>query len=117
MVNQLDQSHTSRNTLFQLNFQNNSKRISLSTKILDQVLNTAAQATGWASGPIFYGLRHRFRTDMLTMGMDEDNINYLMGHQIFGQPAYSIYHENHYMELTQQYLDAAGEMTCLYGFQ
>ena len=117
VLDKMCKGHTSSRTLFKLYFQDARRRISLSTKNLDQILNTAAQAAGWNSGPIFYGLRHGFRTAMLTKGMDEDNINYLMGHQIFGQPAYSIYHENHYQNLKQQYLDAAGEMTRLYGFQ
>jgi site-specific recombinase XerD len=116
VLDQMDQGHTSSSKLFQLYLQDARKRTSLSTKILNQILNTAAQAAGWASGPIFYALRHGFRTSMLSLGMDEENINYLMGHQIFGQPAFSIYHENHYQNLKQQYLDTAAEMTRLYDF-
>jgi integrase len=92
------------------------ERPALSMKDLDQILESTAMAAGWTANPVFYGLRHRFRTDMLSSGMDEPNINYLMGHEIIGQETYSIYSEQHYESLREQYLIAAGEMVHRYGF-
>jgi integrase len=89
----------------------------MSTKDLDQILESAAIAAGWSSGPIFYGLRHRFRSDLLSFGMDEQYINYLMGHEIIGQEAFSIYSEQRYENLREQYLEAAAEMARCYGFR
>jgi integrase len=102
--------------LFGLSSENSNKRTRLTTAELDHILADAASRVGWTSAPIYYGLRHRFRTDMLKLEVDESTINFLMGHESVGQEPYSIYTEKSLRSIEQEYRIAASELADWYSF-
>ncbi len=116
MLNQVDIDVSPRSFLFRLSSLNSSKRTRLLVKDLDQILVDAAKRAGWSYAPIFYGLRHRFRSDMLKLRVDEQIIDFMMGHEIIGQEPFSVYSELNLGHLEEQYQLVASELADLYGF-
>ncbi len=102
--------------LFRLASENSKKWTRLTTAGLDQILADAASMAGWSSAPIFYGLRHRFRSDMLKLEVDESTINFQMGHESVGEEPFSIYAEMSLRTIEQEYRRAASELADWYGF-
>lgn len=116
MLDQADKEVYPGTFLFRLSSLNSKKRARFSITDLDEILVNAALRAGWYSAPLFYGLRHRFRTDMLKFGVDEPFIDYMMGHEIIGQEPHNIFSKRSLGNLDQQYQRVASELADLYGF-
>ena len=116
MLDQAGMEVSSGVFLFHLSSDNSNKRTRLTTAELDQILANAASRVGWTSGPIFYSLRHRFRSDMLKLEVDESTINFQMGHESVGEEPFSIFAEMSLRTIEQEYRRAASELAVWYGF-
>lgn len=77
---------------------------------LDNILVKAGRA-----GLDFYSLRHRYRTDMLALGVPERQLNHLMGHESRGVRAFSIYLDDAFATLVTNYQTAACQLAQRYG--
>jgi site-specific recombinase XerD len=62
-----------------------------------------------------YGLRHRFRSDLLELKVSNHLINYLMGHERPGDEAYNYYLERNLTGLVPAYEDAVRKIAAKYG--
>jgi hypothetical protein len=82
---------------------------------LDVILTTACQRLFMNAAPDFYSLRHRFRSDMLELRLDEYYLNYLMGHEAAGRETFNGYQERDFSGLTPSYENAARVLVARYG--
>jgi hypothetical protein len=93
------------------NFQiyGDNKRRMIKTSDLDQMLPKMYSKFAMTNTPIFYGFRHRFRTDMLDAELPETEINYLMGHESQGFEAWNVFREESFND-PKLYLQAASSI-------
>jgi hypothetical protein len=83
---------------------------------VEGILTFMGERMGVTRMPDFYGLRHRFRSDLFARGVSTDAIDYLMGHESMGMEAHSIYRDSTIEDLEEIYRKAAGDMAREYGW-
>jgi integrase len=82
---------------------------------LNRALGSVAEKAGFPTDLDLYGLRHRFRSDMLELNMPGHLLNYLMGHERPGDEAYNYYLERNLSELGPTFEEAARKIAVKYG--
>ncbi len=87
----------------------------LETGDLNACISTACQRLFLDAAPDFYSLRHRFRTDMLELGVSEHYLNYLVGHEGFGNETFNGYLDRSLAGLVPAYEQAARVIAARYG--
>jgi integrase len=86
-------------------------------KDIGSALKVLCLRTGMEWPLELYALRHRFRTDMLEIGIPERFLNYLMGHESEGFENRGLYTDHTLHGLREAYVRAAEELARRYGIE